>query len=213
VVPDQRKNSRLGLILTINIIDIGLGNIRSIEHWLEQSNLSSRRVTSPSSFPEGAIVIPGVSSVGEYMRRLKKSGLDKEILERADKGQKIIGICLGFQILTNYSEEDSGVACLGLLDGCAKYIDGNKTHNGWESCEIDSRNASGYANLPKKNKKIVRGRVYFNHELSVTLDSQCYSKTLDNGIVSFAFRDNIFGFQFHPEKSQQTGREILKLVV
>ena len=60
----------------VNIIDVGLGNIRSIEHWLDRSNLLCKRVPDVESITDDVIIIPGVASAGEYMRRLKKTGLD-----------------------------------------------------------------------------------------------------------------------------------------
>ena len=211
MVPDQRKNSRLGLILTINIIDIGLGNIRSIEHWLEQSNLSSRRVTSPSSFPEGAIVIPGVSSVGEYMRRLKKSGLDKEILERADKGQKIIGICLGFQMLAESSEEDGITAGLGFIPASvesfsAQELEGRKLpHIGFNQVELPHSSIlfDGFEATED---------FYFVHSYRLLAQGLLGKKAICNYGVDFlaAYEfENVFGAQFHPEKSQTNGLRLL----
>lgn len=196
----------------INIIDVGLGNVGSIEHWLNRSNLLHRRVSVLGSFTDDAIVIPGVSSAGEFMSRLKEKGFDKEIIIRSKLGQKIIGICLGFQILTNFSEEDNGVECLGILEGATKYIDDNKTHNGWGDFHFDVRKFPKNKHIRKKQKKIVSGRVYFNHELEVELECSNSSR-LDSGITSYAIQDNIFGFQFHPEKSQQTGQELLELII
>ena len=196
----------------INIIDVGLGNIRSIEYWLDRSNLFYKRVSKVESITDDAIIIPGVASAGEYMHRLKKTGLDKEIIERSGQEQKIIGICLGFQILTDYSEEDGGTECLGILKGSTKYIDGYKTHNGWDSFHLDARKFSENLHIKKKQKKIVSGRVYFNHELRVELELS-HASQLDNGITSFSIQDNIFGFQFHPEKSQKAGQELLELII
>mgnify|MGYP003970718669 CR=1 FL=1 len=201
------------MILIINIIDVGLGNIRSIEHWLNRCNVFSRRVSIVSQFTDDAIIIPGVSSAGEFMRRLINTGLDQEIINRSISGQKIIGICLGFQILTNYSEEDYGVECLGLLNGQSIYLDNNETHNGWEKLSIDLRKVGDIANIKKRRKKIIDGRVYYNHELKVELDDKCFSNQLESGITAFAFKNNIFGFQFHPEKSQETGRALIKAVL
>lgn len=196
----------------INIIDVGLGNVKSIEHWLDRSNLLFKRISDVENITDDVIIIPGVASAGKYMCKLKEKGLDKEIVNRSKQGQKIIGICLGFQILTNYSEEDGGVDCLGVLKGSAKYIDEYKTHNGWEAFHLDVRRLSENSHIKKKQKKIVSGRVYFNHELRVDLESSHVSK-LSNGITSFSIQDNIFGFQFHPEKSQNTGQELLELIV
>jgi len=197
----------------VNIVDVGLGNIRSIEHWLDRSNLLYKRVSKVESITDDLIVIPGVASAGEYMHRLKESGIDKEIVKRSKQGQKIIGICLGFQILTDYSEEDGGTKCLGILKGSAKYICNHKAHNGWEAFHLDTRDLSNNTCVKKKRKKIAAGRVYFNHELRVSLKYAQNSSKLDNGITSFAIQDNIFGFQFHPEKSQKTGQELLDLIV
>ena len=196
----------------VNIIDVGLGNVRSIEHWLDRSNLFYKRVPEVESVTDDVIIIPGVSSAGEYMRRLKERGLDKEIIDRSRQGQKIIGICLGFQILTDYSEEDGGIECLGILKGSTKYIDGHKTHNGWDAFHLDARKFSENLHIKKKQKKIVSGRVYFNHELRVELELS-HASQLDNGITSFSIQDNIFGFQFHPEKSQKAGQELLELII
>ena len=196
----------------VSIIDVGLGNVRSIEHWLDRSNLFYKRVPEVESVTDDVIIIPGVSSAGEYMRRLKERGLDKEIIDRSRQGQKIIGICLGFQILTDYSEEDGGIECLGILKGSTKYIDGHKTHNGWDAFHLDARKFSENLHIKKKQKKIVSGRVYFNHELRVELELS-HASQLDNGITSFSIQDNIFGFQFHPEKSQKAGQELLELII
>ena len=199
--------------MLINIVDIGLGNIGSIEHWLDRSNFSYKRVAQKENFTDDAIIIPGVASAGKYMHKLKELGMDQEIVKRSKQGQKIIGICLGLQLLTNYSEEDGGVECLGILKGSTKYIDRHKTHNGWDSFYLDARVLSKNIYVKKRRKKIVSGRVYFNHELKVELECVSHIGKLDNNITSFAIQDNIFGFQFHPEKSQKTGQEILELII
>lgn len=197
----------------INIIDVGLGNICSVEHWVASCQFSSKRITNPGALTNGPIILPGVSSAGEYMKRLISTKLDTEIVKRCESGQKIIGICLGFQIMMDSSEEDSGVSCLGLLKGEAKYIKDKKTHNGWEKFKIDTRTLKHKVSFPKKKKKIVDGRVYYNHELMVELEEDASSDLLSNGIASYAFKNNIFGMQFHPEKSQQTGQDLLKLII
>ena len=199
--------------MLVNIIDVGLGNISSIEHWAKNCQHSPKRITNASQLTNDPIIIPGVASAGEYMDRLSGLKLDKEIIRRCQSGQKIIGICLGFQILTNYSEEDYGVECLGLLNGQSIYLDNNETHNGWEKLSIDLRKVGDIANIKKRRKKIIDGRVYYNHELKVELDDKCFSNQLESGITAFAFKNNIFGFQFHPEKSQETGRALIKAVL
>lgn len=197
----------------VNIIDVGLGNVKSVEHWLDRSNLSYRRVSHVKDFTDNMIIIPGVATAGEYMHRIKESGLDKEIVKRSKFGQKLIGICLGFQILTNYSEEDGGTECLGIIKGSTRYMNNYKTHNGWSSFHLDVRKMGKNLHIKKRQKKMVSGRVYFNHELQVELDCEAYTEKAGNNITSFAIQDNIFGFQFHPEKSQKTGQQLLELIV
>jgi len=199
--------------MNVNLIDVGLGNLSSIEHWIKECNLLSHRVKSINQFTKDPIIIPGVASAGEYMKRLANQGLDKEIIKRSMDDQKIIGICLGFQIMTHFSEEDSGVKCLGILDGKTTYISNKGTHNGWKKIKLDSRQSEYEVFFPKKRLKLINGRVYFNHELKVELNEDLFHQKLKNGITSFAFKKNIFGVQFHPEKSQNTGREILKLIL
>ena len=199
--------------MTINIIDVGLGNVRSLEHWLQRSNLFYNRVSKAEDLSTDLIVIPGVASAGEYMYQLKKSGLDKEIIKRSTQGQKIIGICLGFQILTEYSEENEGTECLGILKGSVKYIENNNTHNGWDEFQLDARELSENNYIKQKKRKKVSGRVYFNHELRVDLNNLMNTVILKNGITSYTIQNNIFGFQFHPEKSQKTGQDLLELIL
>ena len=199
--------------MLINIIDVGMGNVGSVEHWVKSCQFSAKRVTKVSQFTDGPIIIPGVASAGEYMHMLKKLKFDTEIIKRCESGQKIIGICLGFQIMMNSSEEDSGVRCLGLLDGVTKYIKDKKTHNGWENFKIDTRVIENSVLFPIKRVKKINGRVYFNHELKVELKEKVSAHVLGNGITSHAFKKNIFGFQFHPEKSQKTGKDLLKLII
>ncbi len=199
--------------MLINIIDVGLGNVGSVAHWVESCQFSAKRVTKAGQLTDGPIIIPGVASAGEYMHMLKKLKFDTEIIKRCESGQKIIGICLGFQIMMNYSEEGSGVKCLGLLDGVTKYIKDKKTHNGWEDFKIDTRVIEDSIHFPIKRVKKIDGRVYFNHELKVELKERASTHVLGNGITSHAFKKNIFGLQFHPEKSQKTGQNLLNLLI
>ena len=177
--------------MIVNIIDVGLGNISSIEHWVKRCQHSPKRISNVSQFSNDPIIIPGVASAGEYMNRLSSLKLDKEIISRGQSGQKIIGICLGFQIMTNFSEEDSGVKCLGLLNGTAKFFREKGTHNGWEDFKIDTREVKHDVFFPKKRKKKINGRMYFNHELMVDIDENLCTHILNNGVTSYAFKNNI----------------------
>ena len=115
--------------------------------------------------------------------------------------------------MTNFSEEDSGVKCLGLLNGTAKFFREKGTHNGWEDFKIDTREVKHDVFFSKKRKKKINGRMYFNHELVVNLEEDLCTHILNNGVTSYAFKNNIFGVQFHPEKSQKTGMDLLNLII
>ena len=93
--------------------------------------------------------------------------------------------------MTNFSEEDSGVKCLGLLNGTAKFFREKGTHNGWEDFKIDTREVKHDVFFPKKRKKKINGRMYFNHELMVDIDENLCTHILNNGVTSYAFKNNI----------------------
>ena len=86
--------------MSVDILDIGSGNIRSIKNWIEKANVSTRVVSEASDIKASLLILPGVGSAGSYMQRLKKGSYDQAILEHVDKGGRLLGICLGFQIFS-----------------------------------------------------------------------------------------------------------------
>ena len=84
-----------------------------------------------------------------------------------------------------------GVRCLGLLNGTAKFFREKGTHNGWEDFKIDTREVKHDVFFPKKRKKKINGRMYFNHELMVDIDENLCTHILNNGVTSYAFKNNI----------------------
>ena len=123
----------------VNIIDLGTGNIKSIKDWVEKANMPAKRVTKFKEIDCDTLIIPGVGCAGPFMDKLKKSSFDKAIIEHARSGKKIIGICLGFQILGDHSEENGGVHGLGLIKGNVEKLGKSLTHNGWENFYFDKK--------------------------------------------------------------------------
>ena len=119
--------------MKVDILDIGSGNIRSVKNWIEKLNVSTRIVTEPDDVQSEMLVLPGVGSAGSYMKRMKSGNFDEAVKAHIEKGRRVMGICLGFQIMMEYSEEDGHVKGLGILDGHVERLAGQTSHNAWES--------------------------------------------------------------------------------
>lgn len=203
-----------------DILDLNLGNTQSVENWLLRQNYLGNKINRPSEMASDILIIPGVGAVGEYMKKLRSSGFDAAIKDFAAEGKRILGICLGFHIMMEFSEEDGGVDCIGLLRGKVERIASDYSHNDWEIFEFDK---SGFLepDLWTKNRKskqrFLKGRVFYNHEYAV-LNHCKTQKSLEipgklSKYSSLIVSGSIMGFQFHPEKSQITGDSLLKIIL
>ncbi|MFT5660481.1 MAG: glutamine amidotransferase [Sulfurimonas sp.] len=205
--------------MLVDIIDIGSGNIKSIQNLIEHLNVQTNIVRKTSDLKSNLIILPGVGSAGSYMKRLKEKEFDKAILHHINNNGRLLGICLGFQILGHYSEEDNGVEGLGILNSHTKKLL-NSTHNGWENFDFktnEMKNQSFNSQLKLTRKKNIRGRVFYNHEYAVVNhEEKAYTKTISdqyNQYSSITIKENIIGLQFHPEKSQQTGLNLISMIL
>lgn len=205
--------------MKVDLIDIGFGNISSLKNWLDHSNIRSRAISSVKEIKSDVLVLPGVGSAGPYMKKLKKLSFDKAIKQHLKEKKKLIGICLGFQILYQVSEEDGDTNCLGLLKGSVKRIGNDKSHNGWEKFyfrkEMVKKKSIGQSGLTAK--RVVDGRVFYNHEYGViNQEKSCLDLKVSKALKDYSalvIKDNIIGIQFHPEKSQITGKELLEVLI
>jgi glutamine amidotransferase len=209
---------------SIDIVDIGSGNVRSIKNSLSSLNLPSKSVSKPEDFSSDILILPGVGSAGLYMQKIRASGLDEAIIEHALSGKRLIGICLGYQLMSDYSEEDGGVEGLGLIKGRTEKLrhEGNSlTHNGWQEFLFRKKMLADSAyltihNLSRKQK--IEGRVFFNHEYGVICnDENVATISIKDDILSpyaaMVVKKNIIGMQFHPEKSQITGLDLMAMLL
>lgn len=197
----------------INVIDHGTGNIASINNFLERVNAQHQLASEPKSL-EGAshIIIPGVGHFASAIIKLKEQELDKAIVNAAKRGVPILGICLGMQILYEYSEEGMSEG-LGLMKGrvvkkVPSNIDRFKVPNvGWLSVER-KKASSLFQNI--NNEDLI---FYFANSYAVKSDDQSdvtSTYSFDDEYVAHSERENIYGTQFHPEKSGDVGHKLMQ---
>lgn len=201
----------------IAVIDYGMGNLHSVQKALQAAGAKTR-VTSDKKDLETCekLVFPGVGAFGEAMKELRRLELVMPIREAIARGKPFLGLCLGLQLLFEKSDEAPGIKGLGILKGAVRKFrftkDGLKVpHMGWNSIEAGQR-AKG------KGQRILGGvpdgsYMYFVHSYYVEPKEEgIVLATTDYGIrfASGIRKDNIYGFQFHPEKSQGLGLKILE---
>ena len=195
----------------IILTDAGTGNLRSVQKALEAVGANVLRTDDPKKVISGGrVVLPGVGAFGDFMYGLRARGLAEAVNDTVQRGSPLLGICVGMQALFEVGEEMGEHKGLGLLQGkVVKFADSLSVkipHTGWNQLEakndarlFDQVNDGAY--------------VYFNHSYYCQpQNSSDVIATTDYGInyACAVQRENIFGVQFHPEKSQAIGLKILK---
>ena len=127
---------------TIDIVNIGTGNIANLVSAIEKLDINFNLCSKPADFNNNKIILPGVASFPEFMEKIKYNKIDKIIFENLKKKIPILGICAGFQVLFEKSYEKKKTLGLGLLKGEFKLLKNkdNSLHVGWNSCEIKKKN-------------------------------------------------------------------------
>lgn len=195
----------------IGVIDYGAGNFTSVYNALKTITEDLATVTSPAGLDAAShIVLPGVGAFGSAMKRLSALGL-VDSLEYHVRGQKkpFLGICVGMQILATTGHEFGCHNGLGWIDGEVRQLAHSRLpHMGWNEVILDDP--------PTIFGEIENGSTYyFVHSFALELAQgtsgiRTALTDYDQKFVSAVQRDNIFGVQFHPEKSQDTGLKLLK---
>jgi imidazole glycerol-phosphate synthase subunit HisH len=192
----------------IAILDYGMGNLRSVEKALEHVGVTAT-ISNDAGEVRAAdgVILPGVGAFPRAMERIRELGLDELISERREEGVPILGICLGLQLLFDASTELGGANGLGLLEGPVGELEaeGLKVpHIGWEPVrwERESRLTDG---IPSETP------FYFVHSFAPRPRHDDLLGTAVYGarFACAADRDNVFGVQFHPEKSSAAGLRLL----
>jgi glutamine amidotransferase len=193
----------------LGVIDYGSGNLRSVCKAIEAAGSTPSLVTDPSGLDSlDAIVVPGVGAFAHCAENLRATGLWNPVREWALSGRPYLGICLGYQLLFESSEESPGVEGLGVLKGrVVRFSDAalKVPHMGWNTLSKTSG--------PLYNSLSGDVSMYFVHSYyPVPADSSLVSAWSDYG-VSFAAGVSsgaLHAVQFHPEKSQSAGLALLR---
>ena len=192
----------------IAVVDYGMGNKRSVEKALEHVGASPRITASAAEIRAAdAVVLPGVGAFPEAMRRLRATGLDAVVRERAGAGVPLLGICLGMQLLFESSTEHEGAAGLGLLRGEVSALRApTLPHIGWNEVAF-SRESPLTAGLGDA--------AAFYHVHSFVCRPEDADDVVGRGdygerFASIVQRGTVMGAQFHPEKSSRDGLELLR---
>ena len=194
---------------SIGVVDYGSGNLRSVCKALEASGASATLVSEASRLAGfDAVVVPGVGSFGDCAANLQATGLREPLREWIQAGRPYLGICLGYQLLFESSEESPGVSGLGVLPGTViRFSDpGLKVpHMGWNS--LSDLKGPLFGGLPEETA------FYFVHSFfPVPSDPSLASSTCEYGrrFAASISRGALHATQFHPEKSQAAGLAVLR---
>lgn len=200
----------------IAIIDYGMGNLRSVQKGFEKTGFEAVVTADPKVvLAADKIVLPGVGAFPDCMRNLEQGGFVEPILKVIREGRPFLGICLGLQLLFTESEEFGVHKGLDVIPGrVVRFPEGMEEngeelkvpHMGWNQLSI-KRRPPAFTGLEEGTN------VYFVHSYYVKpVDESVIATTSRYGIefCSSIWRDNIVATQFHPEKSQEKGLQILK---
>jgi imidazole glycerol-phosphate synthase subunit HisH len=212
----------------IALIDYGSGNLRSAEKALARVGADVRIVNRPADVREAAaVVLPGVGAFGDCVKNLTRLGLDVAIREFIATGKPFLGICVGLQMLFESGAESPGVAGLGVLPGTVPRLATNGLkvpHMGWNRLRVRQAKCPLFAGLEDVGRVTPRGAasggaanngpwVYFVHSYyGAPRQDSIVAATTEYGIefASVICSGNIYATQFHPEKSQAVGLQMLE---
>lgn len=194
----------------ISVLDIGIGNINSVQKALKYIGARHDVITDETGIENAEkILFPGVGNFSVASRKLYSSGMASAICSKVlENKTPFLGICLGMQLLARSSEENGYHKGLGLLDAEVKKIpESNSTripHMGWNDVEHDGTGL--FKNIEPGSD------FYFVHSFFMVVRSanaKCFYTTHGVDLTAYVEKDNIYGAQFHPEKSQEKGIQFL----
>lgn len=196
----------------IRIIDYGVGNLFSLRSSLRAIGIDADYTGNPAEIRKAdKLILPGVGAFRDAREALRSTGLDRVVQEEAGKGKPLMGICLGMQMLFNRSYEYGEYEGLGLIPGEIVPMDGRIPkdlpipHIGWNELMLKQPS-------PLMKNTANGDYVYFVHSYYAETPAEYVIATTDYGVEMTAAvqKDNVYGCQFHPEKSSEVGLSILK---
>jgi glutamine amidotransferase len=198
--------------MNIVIIDYEMGNLRSVQKAIEKMG-GSAVISSDLKVIEKAskLILPGVGAFGKAMQNLQKMGLIDIIKSKVKEKTPLLGICLGYQILFDKGFEKGEHQGLGLISGQIELLTTNKNlkvpHMGWNQIKVRNKNSKLFKNISNQ------AYFYFVHSYySNKVSKEVSAANVEYGseFVCAIEKDNLFGVQFHPEKSADAGLKIIK---
>lgn len=197
----------------IAVVDYGVGNLFSLQSSLQMLGADVYVTADETALHEASrIILPGVGAFGDAALKLQKKGLDVVLKREALSGKPFLGICLGMQLLFEKSEEYGEYEGLGLLKGRVVSMEGKLPkelkipHIGWNALKLSKPNSPLFRYIREGDC------VYFVHSFYVTGCNDSLLATAEYGIdlTAAVGKGNLFGCQFHPEKSGKVGLSILR---
>lgn len=191
------------------VIEYGMGNIKSVTNALDHLGIENVLTSDKDVIRKSdGLILPGVGAFDRCMYNLNESGLTDVIKSEAARGKKILGICLGMQVLFDKGYEGKECDGLGLIPGYVrKMVCDEKIPNiGWNSLEIlkEDKIADGLSN---------KSFMYFVHSYYAVTEKQYVVAAINYGginVPGIVMNKNVIGMQFHPEKSGEEGMRLLK---
>lgn len=196
----------------IRIIDYGVGNLFSLRSSLRAIGIDADYTGNPAEIRKAdKLILPGVGAFRDAREALRSTGLDRVVREEAGKGKPLMGICLGMQMLFDRSYEYGEYEGLGLIPGEIVPMEGRIPkdlpipHIGWNELMLKQPS-------PMMKNTANGDYVYFVHSYYAETPAEYVIATTDYGVEMTAAvqKDNVYGCQFHPEKSSEVGLSILK---
>lgn len=196
----------------IRIIDYGVGNLFSLRSSLRAIGIDADYTGNPAEIRKAdKLILPGVGAFRDAREALRSTGLDRVVQEEAGKGKPLMGICLGMQMLFDRSYEYGEYEGLGLIPGEIVPMEGRIPKNlpiphiGWNELMLKQPS-------PLMKNTANGDYVYFVHSYYAETPTEYVIATTDYGVEMTAAvqKDNVYGCQFHPEKSSEVGLSILK---
>lgn len=199
----------------IAIVDYGVGNLFSLSSSLKALGIESELTADPTRLQQADhVILPGVGAFGDAMKKLQATGLDQAVEQLAASGKPLLGICLGMQLLFDSSEEFGQQAGLGLIPGRVvslkeafeqKEIDLKVPHIGWNPITI-KQTSPLLKNIQEQDQ------FYYVHSFYATDCESHLVATSEYGVSvpGIVAKDNVYGTQFHPEKSGKVGLALLQ---
>ncbi|MBE2285840.1 MAG: imidazole glycerol phosphate synthase subunit HisH [Prosthecobacter sp.] len=198
--------------MKLGVLDYGAGNLRSVLNAFEAIGAHANLVTRPEDFDTiDVLVFPGQGAFGDSVRILNETGLWEPLKSWLKAGKPYLGICLGYQLLFESSEESPGVVGLGVVPGKVRRFDpasGLKIpHMGWNVANWEAGQSAVWNGLPNPT------HVYFVHSYYPEVQDESLALCRTDygvGFISGIAKKNLVAVQFHPEKSQEAGLTLLR---